>query len=122
MSVAAGGLPLPKNRTALPLHPMPFRDADVLATDDVFSRNYPNLDWGSGGSINGMINAANVFLKAANDNTKIVTTTNPISTTCSRTPTTLPMQNPFEGVRARRRPHHAQNRQYGSRHCSRPSR
>jgi len=49
-----------------------FRDANVIATGDVFTRNYPNLDWGSGGSINGMINAANVFLKAANDNTKIV--------------------------------------------------
>jgi cyclase len=49
-----------------------FRDANVLSTGDVFSRNYPNLDWGSGGSINGMINAVNVFLKAANDNTKIV--------------------------------------------------
>jgi len=49
-----------------------FRDANVLATGDVFRRNYPNLDWGRGGSINGMINAANVLLKAANDNTKIV--------------------------------------------------
>ena len=49
-----------------------FRDANVLATGDIVSRNYPNLDWGSGGSINGMINAVNVFLKAANDNTKIV--------------------------------------------------
>jgi cyclase len=49
-----------------------FRDANVLATGDIFSRNYPNLDWGSGGSINGMINAANLFLKAVNDNTKIV--------------------------------------------------
>jgi cyclase len=49
-----------------------FRDANVLATGDVFSRNYPNLDWGSGGSINGMINAVNAFLKASNDNTKIV--------------------------------------------------
>jgi len=49
-----------------------FRDANVLATGDVVSRNYPNLDWGSGGSINGMINAVNLFLKAVNDNTKIV--------------------------------------------------
>jgi len=44
----------------------------VLATGDVGSRGYPNLDWGSGGSINGMINAVNLFLKVANDNTKIV--------------------------------------------------
>jgi cyclase len=49
-----------------------LRDANVLATGDIFSRNYPNLDWGSGGSINGMINAVNVFLKAVNENTKIV--------------------------------------------------
>jgi len=49
-----------------------FPDANVIATGDVFSRNYPNLDWGSGGSINGMINAVNVFIKAANDTTKIV--------------------------------------------------
>lgn len=31
-----------------------IRDANVLATGDHFSRNYPNLDWGSGRSINGM--------------------------------------------------------------------
>jgi cyclase len=49
-----------------------FRDANVLATGDIASRGYPNLDWGSGGSINGMINATNLFLKVANDNTKIV--------------------------------------------------
>ena len=49
-----------------------FRDANVLATGDIVSRNYPNLDWGSGGSINGMINAVNLFLKTVNDNTKIV--------------------------------------------------
>jgi glyoxylase-like metal-dependent hydrolase (beta-lactamase superfamily II) len=46
-----------------------FRDANVLATGDIVSRNYPNLDWGSGGS---MIKAVNLFLKAANDSTKIV--------------------------------------------------
>jgi len=49
-----------------------FRDANVIATGDIFSRGYPNLDWGSGGSINGMIGAVNEFLKAANDTTKIV--------------------------------------------------
>ena len=49
-----------------------FRDANVFVTGDIVSRNYPNLDWGSGGSINGMINAVNLFLKTVNDNTKIV--------------------------------------------------
>jgi cyclase len=49
-----------------------FKDANVIATGDIFSRNYPNLDWGSGGSINGMINAVNEFLKTVNDSTKIV--------------------------------------------------
>jgi cyclase len=49
-----------------------FHDANVIATGDVFTRNYPNIDWGSGGGINGVINATNVFLKAVNDNTKIV--------------------------------------------------
>ena len=49
-----------------------FRDANVIATGDIVSRNYPNLDWGSGGSINGMINSVNAFLMAANDNTKVV--------------------------------------------------
>jgi hypothetical protein len=32
--------------------------------------NLNNLDWGSGSSINGMINAVNVILKALNDTTK----------------------------------------------------
>jgi glyoxylase-like metal-dependent hydrolase (beta-lactamase superfamily II) len=49
-----------------------FRDANVISTGDIFSRGYPNLDWGSGGSINGMINSVNAFIMAANDNTKIV--------------------------------------------------
>jgi len=49
-----------------------FRDANVIATGDIFNRGYPNLDWGSGGSINGMIGAVNEFIKATNDTTKIV--------------------------------------------------
>jgi glyoxylase-like metal-dependent hydrolase (beta-lactamase superfamily II) len=49
-----------------------FRDANVIATGDIFNRGYPNLDWGSGGSINGMINSVNAFIMAANDSTKIV--------------------------------------------------
>ncbi len=48
-------------------------DANVLVTGDVYgSRSYPSLDWGSGGSICGMILALETFLRAANDTTKIV--------------------------------------------------
>jgi cyclase len=57
-----------------------FRDANVVATGDIVSRNYPNLDWGSGGSINGMINAVNLFLKTVNGNTKIVPGHGPLAT------------------------------------------
>jgi hypothetical protein len=36
-----------------------FPDANVLMTGDVYgSRTYPNLDWGSGGTIDGMILAS----------------------------------------------------------------
>jgi glyoxylase-like metal-dependent hydrolase (beta-lactamase superfamily II) len=50
-----------------------FADANVVATGDTFSsRNYPNLDWGSGGTIDGMIAATERYLKTANAGTKIV--------------------------------------------------
>ncbi|HLQ92593.1 MAG TPA: MBL fold metallo-hydrolase [Xanthobacteraceae bacterium] len=49
-----------------------FPDANVLALGDTFTRNYPNIDWGNGGNIAGMVAAADRYLKAANDNTKIV--------------------------------------------------
>ena len=49
-----------------------FPDANVLVTGDVLAQNYPNLDWGSGGTIDGMILAHRTYLKAANDTTKIV--------------------------------------------------
>jgi hypothetical protein len=43
-------------------------DANVLAAGDVYgSRTYPNLDWGGGGTIDGMILAHETFLEAAND-------------------------------------------------------
>jgi glyoxylase-like metal-dependent hydrolase (beta-lactamase superfamily II) len=58
-----------------------FPDANVLATGDVYgSRTYPNLDWGSGGTIDGMILALETFLKAANDTTKIVPGHGPVAT------------------------------------------
>ena len=50
-----------------------FPDANVLALGDTYSsRTYPNLDWGSGGTIDGMVLALERYLKAANDTTKIV--------------------------------------------------
>ena len=58
-----------------------FPDANVLATGDTYSsRNYPNIDWGNGGSIDGMILASETFLKAANDTTKIVPGHGPLAT------------------------------------------
>jgi glyoxylase-like metal-dependent hydrolase (beta-lactamase superfamily II) len=58
-----------------------FPDANVLATGDVYgSRTYPNLDWGSGGTIDGMILALETFLKAADDTTKIVPGHGPVAT------------------------------------------
>jgi cyclase len=58
-----------------------FPDANVLVTGDVYgSRTYPNLDWGSGGTIDGMILALETFLKAANDTTKIVPGHGPVAT------------------------------------------
>jgi len=49
-----------------------FPDANVLALGDTFTRNYPNIDWSNGGGIEGMALAADRYLKAANDTTKIV--------------------------------------------------
>ncbi len=50
-----------------------FADANVVVLGDTFgSRTYPNIDWGSGGGIDGMILASERFLKAVNDGTKIV--------------------------------------------------
>jgi len=50
-----------------------FPDANVLALGDTFSRGrYPNIDWSNGGGIEGMVLASDRYLKAANDNTKIV--------------------------------------------------
>jgi cyclase len=58
-----------------------FPDANVLATGDTFSsRNYPNLDWGNGGTIDGMILANETYLKAANADTKIVPGHGPLAT------------------------------------------
>jgi cyclase len=57
-----------------------FPDANVLALGDTFTRNYPNIDWGNGGGIDGMILANERYLKAANDSTKIVPGHGPLAT------------------------------------------
>ncbi len=58
-----------------------FPDANVLATGDIFSNGrYPNIDFANGGGVNGVINAADAFLKASNDNTKIVPGHGPLAT------------------------------------------
>jgi glyoxylase-like metal-dependent hydrolase (beta-lactamase superfamily II) len=58
-----------------------FPDANVLALGDTYSsRSYPNLDWGSGGTIDGMVLAIERYLKAANDTTKIVPGHGPLAT------------------------------------------
>jgi cyclase len=50
-----------------------FADANVLATGDTVSiGRYPNIDVANGGSLKGMITAADIYLKLVNDQTKIV--------------------------------------------------
>src|SRR5213595_601559 len=50
-----------------------FKTANVLATGDTFTNGrYPNIDFANGGNIDGMIAAADVYLKLANAKTKIV--------------------------------------------------
>jgi cyclase len=50
-----------------------FRDANVLATGDIFTNGrYPNIDFANGGNIKGMIAGADTYLKLVNAETKIV--------------------------------------------------
>jgi cyclase len=50
-----------------------FKDANVLSTGDTFTNGrYPNIDFANGGNIRGLIAAAETYLRAANDKTKIV--------------------------------------------------
>jgi len=50
-----------------------FPDANVLSTGDIFvTGRYPNSDFANGGNIKGMIAGAEIYLKLANDKTKIV--------------------------------------------------
>jgi cyclase len=48
-------------------------DANVIATGDTVTiGRYPNIDFANGGNIKGMIAATDIYLKLANDKTKIV--------------------------------------------------
>lgn len=49
-------------------------DANVLSTGDIVTlgTRYPNIDFANGGSIDGMIAGTDIFLKLADDGTKIV--------------------------------------------------
>lgn len=57
-----------------------FREADVLhMADSYFAGMYPYIDIGTGGSIDGMINAVNVGLELAGPSTKIIPGHGPLS-------------------------------------------
>jgi glyoxylase-like metal-dependent hydrolase (beta-lactamase superfamily II) len=50
-----------------------FKTANVLSTGDTFTNGrYPNIDFANGGNINGMIAAADGYLKLINAKTRIV--------------------------------------------------
>jgi glyoxylase-like metal-dependent hydrolase (beta-lactamase superfamily II) len=51
-----------------------FADANVLATGDTFNnlKRYQNIDFGNGGDVRGMIRALDTYIKASNDQTKII--------------------------------------------------
>jgi glyoxylase-like metal-dependent hydrolase (beta-lactamase superfamily II) len=50
-----------------------FRDANVLATGDIFTNGrYPNIDFANGGNIKGMIAGVDTYLRLTNGKSKIV--------------------------------------------------
>lgn len=58
-----------------------FADANVLSTGDTFTNGrYPNIDFLNGGSIRGVIAAADAYLALSNDGTKIVPGHGPLAT------------------------------------------
>lgn len=80
-----------KGRTAQLKHPVNahtdgdtyvyFADANVLSTGDTVTiGRYPNIDFANGGSINGMIIAADGYLAITNESTKIVPGHGPLAT------------------------------------------
>jgi cyclase len=58
-----------------------FADANVLATGDVMNnlKRYQNIDFGNGGDIRGMLRATDAWLKASNDQTKVVVGHGPLA-------------------------------------------
>jgi cyclase len=58
-----------------------FADANVLATGDVMNNNkrYQNIDFANGGDIRGMLRATDAWLKASNDQTKVVVGHGPLA-------------------------------------------
>jgi len=57
-----------------------FKTANVLSTGDTFaSGRYPDIDFANGGNINGMIAAADAYLKLTNAKTRVVPGHGPIA-------------------------------------------
>ncbi|MGA7805311.1 MBL fold metallo-hydrolase, partial [Bradyrhizobium sp.] len=57
-----------------------FKTADVLATGDTFTNDrYPDIDFANGGNIDGMIAAADTYLKLTDTNSRIVPGHGPIA-------------------------------------------
>jgi glyoxylase-like metal-dependent hydrolase (beta-lactamase superfamily II) len=58
-----------------------FADANVLATGDVMNnlKRYQNIDFANGGDIRGMLRATDAWLKASNDQTKVVVGHGPLA-------------------------------------------
>ncbi len=58
-----------------------FKDANVLSTGDTFTNGrYPNIDFLNGGSVKGVISAADIYMSLANDDTRIVPGHGPLAT------------------------------------------
>jgi glyoxylase-like metal-dependent hydrolase (beta-lactamase superfamily II) len=58
-----------------------FADANVLCTGDTVNnlKRYQNIDFSNGGDVRGMIRAADTYLKASNDTTKVVVGHGPLA-------------------------------------------
>jgi glyoxylase-like metal-dependent hydrolase (beta-lactamase superfamily II) len=58
-----------------------FADANVLCTGDTVNnlKRYQNIDYANGGDVRGMIRASDTYLKASNDQTKVVVGHGPLA-------------------------------------------
>jgi glyoxylase-like metal-dependent hydrolase (beta-lactamase superfamily II) len=58
-----------------------FEDANVIATGDVMNNNkrYQQVDYANGGDVRGMVRGTDIWLKLANDQTKVVTGHGPLA-------------------------------------------